>query len=427
MRSRAVRWTVFALLVGIGLGTAALLWTSEQRRAALNAHDRDIAARVEGLTATARDVAAFQAAYVALAQPLQPSLDSVAANLEALTSQVSALASAVRSADAVSGATQIADDVKKLAGADRTIRENLRAGETLMASDLIFGEARHTIDGIIGSLREVHDIESSWTSTERQLVDRQASTALAGAAGLWMLGLLCLVPMPGARKSVDESQAIADSGSPVKTVDAHPATADASSLRLVPESTATLSRTTPAPDAAEAAIRPVVAPAPSASADRSLMSTVDLAAAADVCTAISRVTSVTALTEVLGRVAAVLDASGVIVWMGAGEELFPATSFGYDTRVVSRLGPIPRFADNATANAWLMGQVRTVAGDASTNGAIVAPMFGPDSCIGVLAAEVRHGRETDAATQAVTVMIAAQLATAVVAWPAASSAETKVG
>jgi hypothetical protein len=43
-------------------------------------------------------------------------------------------------------------------------------------------------------------------------------------------------------------------------------------------------------------------------------------------------------------------------------------------------------------------------------------------CVGVFAAEVRHGRENDRATQAVTVMIAAQLASIVSAWPAGSSA-----
>jgi signal transduction protein with GAF and PtsI domain len=48
-----------------------------------------------------------------------------------------------------------------------------------------------------------------------------------------------------------------------------------------------------------------------------------------------------------------------------------------------------------------------------SNGAIVAPMFAPESCIGVLAAEVRHGRESDGATQSVTLMLAAQLATVV--------------
>jgi len=387
MRSRAVRWIVFAVLVAIGIGTGALIWTDEQRRSALDLHERDIAARVEGLTATARDIAAYQAAYVALAQPLQPSLDRVGANLQTLKTGVDVLTSTVRSRDATTPVTEINDDATRLAEADRTIRDNLRAGETLMASDLIFGEARHTLDGIAIALRAVHDAESSWTTAERQRVDQEVWRTTAAAAGLWLMGLLLLVHVPAPRTPAAGRAAAQAAPIQPEGVDAKP--------------TAT-----------------VVAPS---------TSSVDLAAAADVCTAISRVTSVSALTDLLGRAAGVLDATGVIVWMGAGEELFPTTAFGYDPRVVSRLGPIARFSDNATANAWVMGQLRTVAGDETTNGAIVAPMFGPDSCIGVLAAEVRHGREADAATQAVTMMIAAQLATAVVAWPAGSSAETKAG
>lgn len=387
MRSRAVRWIVFAVLVAIGIGTGALIWTDEQRRSALDLHERDIAARVEGLTATARDIAAYQAAYVALAQPLQPSLDRVGANLQTLKTGVDVLTSTVRSRDATTPVTEINDDATRLAEADRTIRDNLRAGETLMASDLIFGEARHTLDGIAIALRAVHDAESSWTTAERQRVDQEVWRTTAAAAGLWLIGLLLLVHVPAPRTPAAGRAAAQTAPIQPEGVDAKP---------------------------------PATVVAPSTSS-------VDLAAAADVCTAISRVTSVSALADLLGRAAGVLDATGVIVWMGAGEELFPTTAFGYDPRVVSRLGPIARFSDNATANAWVMGQLRTVAGDETTNGAIVAPMFGPDSCIGVLAAEVRHGREADAATQAVTMMIAAQLATAVVAWPAGSSAETKAG
>jgi hypothetical protein len=398
---------VFAVLVAIGIGTGALIWTDEQRRSALDVHERDIAARVESLTATARDIAAYQAAYVALAQPLQPSLDRVGANLQTLKTGVDVLTSTVRSRDATTPVTNINDDATRLAAADRTIRDNLRAGETLMASDLIFGDARHTIDGIALALRAVHDAESSWTSAERQRVDQEVWRATAAAAGLWLIGLLLLVHVPAQKTPAAASAAT--QAAPIQPEGG----VDASSLRLVPEPT----ESWPSPQSKPTS---AVITTPSTSS-------VDLAAAADVCTAISRVTSVAALTDLLGRAAGVLDATGVIVWMGAGEELFPTTAFGYDSRIVSRLGPIARFSDNATANAWVMGQLRTVAGDETTNGAIVAPMFGPDSCIGVLAAEVRHGREADAATQAVTMMIAAQLATAVVAWPAGSSAETKAG
>jgi len=151
----------------------------------------------------------------------------------------------------------------------------------------------------------------------------------------------------------------------------------------------------------------------------------DLLAAADLCTAISRVTSTAALPALLERAAQLLDASGLVVWMGAGDELFAAASHGYDTRVISRLGTIPRAAANATAAAWRTGTLQIVAADAVSNGAIVAPMFGPEQCVGVFAVEVRRGREQDAATRAVTAMIAAQLATAIAAWPARSDAQSK--
>jgi hypothetical protein len=48
-------------------------------------------------------------------------------------------------------------------------------------------------------------------------------------------------------------------------------------------------------------------------------------------------------------------------------------------------------------------------------------MLGPDRCIGVLAAEVRNGREKDAATCAVAAILASQMAGVLTAWPASST------
>jgi hypothetical protein len=55
------------------------------------------------------------------------------------------------------------------------------------------------------------------------------------------------------------------------------------------------------------------------------------------------------------------------------------------------------------------------------HGAIAAPVHGVSGCVGVFAAEVRHGREADPGTQAVAAMVAAQLAGLVSAWPSASA------
>jgi hypothetical protein len=152
---------------------------------------------------------------------------------------------------------------------------------------------------------------------------------------------------------------------------------------------------------------------------------VDLAATAALCNDLSRLTATAQLPELLARAAGILDARGLIVWMGAGEQLFAAAAHGYEPRIVSRLAPINRNAGNATAAAWRTGRLGTVGAEGGSNGAIVAPMFNPSQCVGVLAAEVREDREKDAATRAVTAIVAAQLGAVLAAWPAASSNESE--
>jgi len=147
----------------------------------------------------------------------------------------------------------------------------------------------------------------------------------------------------------------------------------------------------------------------------------DLALVAEFCTDLSRVTDTATLPDLLGRAAGILDASGVILWVGAGEQLFPVTGHGYRQDVMARLSPIARDQENATADAWRTGRLTVVsASGPDESGAIVAPLLGLHGCLGVLAAEVRHGAEVNPATRALATMIAAQLATVVPAWPAAS-------
>jgi len=67
--------------------------------------------------------------------------------------------------------------------------------------------------------------------------------------------------------------------------------------------------------------------------------------------------------------------------------------------------------------------MRTVPADAVSHGAIAVPLSGVNGCVGVFAAELREGREQDAATQAVASVIAAQLAAIVPAWPAPSGSQ----
>jgi hypothetical protein len=147
-----------------------------------------------------------------------------------------------------------------------------------------------------------------------------------------------------------------------------------------------------------------------------------LAAAGALAVEIALLSDQGQLQHVLGRAAEILDARGVVIWMGAGEELVAAAAHGYDPAVLQRIRPLARSADNVTAAAWRTGELRTLNADATGYGAIVAPLLNPVGCVGVLAAETRTGRDGDQATQAVATIIAAQLASVLAAWPAASTA-----
>ena len=127
------------------------------------------------------------------------------------------------------------------------------------------------------------------------------------------------------------------------------------------------------------------------------------------------------LPGLLARAAGVLDAPGLIVWVAdrAGLALFPLLTHGYSPAAVVRIGSIPTEGDNATAMAWRTGEVQAVQSSADGSGALVAPIVTSEGCVGVLAAELRDGRERRDDVRALASIFAAQLATFVTVLPAA--------
>ena len=154
--------------------------------------------------------------------------------------------------------------------------------------------------------------------------------------------------------------------------------------------------------------------------------TIDFATAATLSSEMARLSDVASLQALLAHAADALGARGVIVWISGGDNLIAAAAHGYEAAVLRRIPSIARDADNATAVAWRTGQPGTVPEDASGHGAIVAPMMSADGCVGVFAAEVRGGRERDAATCAVAAILASQLAGVLAEWSAASTADRHV-
>jgi hypothetical protein len=279
-------------------------------------------------------------------------------------------------------ASRAAAHAQQIDGDAAAVRPQLRSVDAAAHLQALAEEtAALRTDAMRATLTQLAAAETAAIGAERGAILQQMWTVIGALAVAWVLGLLVMARVP-------KTPAPA----------AHPPAPSINPMMM----TSATELHAPRPDAESAA------------------GTVDLAAAADLCTAIARVTSAAALPDILARAASVLDASGIVLWMGAGQELFAANAYGYDPAVIARLGRISRSADNATAAAWRTGEMRTVSGDMMTHGAVVAPLLGPDNCIGVLAAEIRHGREDDSATRAVTTMIAAQLATIVAAWPGAS-------
>ena len=380
MQRHTTRFIVVVLLIAAGVIGGFFVFTSHQHALAIDAASRDVATRVDRMIATAGEISAAQHAYVAPGQPDQPWLDRSAMLLQQFGQDAAALRPLLTSSEAAGTLGEIDKQFKALVVVDDKARQDLQEEQSLLAADLIFSEGHDTVAAMMMALRNVKSAEERTAGAAQKVWEQQQIAALGGIGALWTLGLILL----------------ARTGSPSGSAATESVSVNFS--RLAP------------PDAGSRIPDPAVAPV-----------MVDLAGAADVCGALARTTDTASLQAALTHVAAVLDARGIIVWMGAGEELFPALSVGYDERVIERLGPIPRNASNATADAWRSARLRTVPGDVMAHGAIAAPVHGVSGCVGVFAAEIRNGREADPGTQAVAAMVAAQLAGLVSAWPSASA------
>jgi len=375
MRKRAVRISILTFLLTASLAATFFLWDIQRRTVELTAADDALAERLDGIATTVVAVGTAQQGYVAPGQLDEPWFERMTMLLEQLNRQLVAIRPSLRTADAIKTFESIGATRKALVVADERIRENLTLGQELMAADVIFSDGRDSVDAISAGLREVRTSERSRNRAERAAFERERWIVLGLATLAWFAVVVVLLSVP--------ASSTAPSAETVEKVEA--------------DSTAS---------------------APLAT----LGVSVDLAATAALCTDLSRVAETAALSELLGRAASILDASGATLWLGAGEQLFAVLGHGYTPQTLSRFGPIARDADNAAAKAWRTGGVATVGSTEKSAGAIVAPMFGPDGCIGVLAFESRSKREHDATMQAVAVLIAAQVSTAVSAWPTAASA-----
>lgn len=384
MANRGIRAMLWLLLV-VSIAIAGyLLWMDEARMVREASAARAFTDSAHAAARAVLDLRAAQQAYVATGQGDEFWGSRVTASLAVARQALGTMrgASNPTAGSAVQSAETTLQDFEQM---DGRVREYVRTGQHLMASDVIFS------DGLEMTERVWRDVQLARLAEQqtgdrsvRVLRQRQHITLGAAALGSCLLALL-LVPLPRARIQAAPAQSLLD------TLD----------LRLTPEESKRESA--PQPPAATPAFEPSAPPS------------VDATAVAQLCTELARVTDIRALPGILDRAAGVLDAAGIVLWIADpdGRELAPILAHGYSAQVVTRLGTIAREAENVTAAAFRTGLLQTVKADTLSNGAVAAPLMAPTGCVGVMASEIRNGGEQQEWRLAAATIIAAQLATLV--------------
>jgi CHASE3 domain sensor protein len=375
--SRALRWScVIVALIAIA-AAAFLLIGSEQQLNQHTASLRGFDQRARDASAALVDARVGQQAYVAAGQGAAFWFVKTAAAVQAATDELAALRQAAGAA-ALTALDEASATVVEFSALDKRARDYLASGEQLMAGDIIFTEGSDAAATAVRQIETARMAQHQATDVE-SAATRRRQTVIAGAAtGIVVLVVLVLVPVP--RASATEPATL--------SILAPPAAAQPIPSTPVPVPV----RTAPLRSHAQGSV---------------------LKAATDVVTEFGRVRDLDELTRVLGRAAEVMDASGLMVWMGSatGSDLRPVLAHGYSAKMIERIPPVPRSADNAAAAAYRSGTLQIVMSrPGGSSGAVVAPILAVDGCIGALSAEIRSGGETSDSVQALAAIFAAQLA-----------------
>jgi len=424
MNNTVARVAVFiAALAALAAG-GLVIFDAEQNLRARQSAGAAFDAQAQGVAADLGRLRTAQLAYVAegqgpdywMAQSAE-ALSNVDRDLAALA--VDASGEATRSA--IQAASGVLEDFRRL---DVKIRQYVKGRQALMASDVIFTESLAKGATVAERLAAARANEASLNDAAIDGLRWRQFYAAAGAGGVLLFAVLLLAPVP--EREVDVLTAmraltVTPAAVPAVRPRTEPAAGVTSPVRTMEfddlpdaEPVRALTGRRPEPAVTSAPVAPVAHDAPVAPA-------LDLSTAARVCSDMARVLDAGDLPGLLARAAGVLDASGVIVWVAdrAGHALFPLLTHGYSGAAVVHIGSIPTGGDNATATAWRTGEVQAVQSDAEGFGALVAPIVTAEGCVGVLAAELRDGRERRDDVRALASIFAAQLATFVTALPEA--------
>jgi hypothetical protein len=381
---RARHFTVL-LVLSVLLAAGALIqdlrfdMALAQGRAAAVAIERDVASIETALA----DWRAAEAGYVATGQSPVAWVKRAAERSAEIEATLTRLQASTGSADAKTQYDAATSALGDLNGIDGRAREFATTDRRFEASDLIFTDAVGPARRVAAALSAARDAERQ-ASEARLVGTRWLRLGLNGAA---LAGLVLAVGLFHRRSTRAESAAD-----------------DAKTANDVSSS-----------------VEGIVSPA------RPMATSVNLAAAAELCVDLGRVMDGRDVPALFERLAPVLGARGVVLWIADanGALLRPSLTLGYSDRMVARLGTLQADSDNVTSLAFRSMRSQTVNGAApAAPGAIAVPLVTAAGCVGVLSAEVNRTRP-DHETVAVARMIAAQFAAIVTPTEVSSMQEVR--
>jgi hypothetical protein len=383
MRSRTVSLILRLLLSVVALlafgGAAFVVKTAEQRVARTRAAERVFNAVTRDVANSLSDLRISQAAYVAAGQDVAFWVPRVAGAIGSVTASVTLLRSTATTDTARASLDAAAMKVAEFSGIDQRARDYIDAGMPLMAGDMILSDGGEAASAVIEQLEMARNAEQTAAEAADTRERRVEAQSIAGAAAVALVVIIVLLPR---RQRPAESA----TGEP-----------DASITTPVSSSSGLLSRDMPENLARLSAWRAAAM----------------LPATAKLCTDLGRVSDLEELKVLLGTAAELMDARGLMVWVGSadGAQLQPGLAHGYTQEMLASIPTLRRSDNNAAAAAFRTGQLQIVlAHEESSSGAIVAPILSSRGCLGVVSAETQRGTETSESLQALAAILAAQLA-----------------
>lgn len=410
MKRRAVRLALFVLLAAVSVSAGVRLWQAELVARAERTAAAEFTSLAESAQAAIAEARGALQATVAIAQNEEFWRTRANRAIERARIDLVELKRRASHPDALNDLDAAAAELDAFAEAAAQAARLSAGDQRTQASLVVFSDGLERAEGVATRIRAARESQAGATALAveaRRSVELSAAMALAVAC-LLVVGLLVPMgakhePVASAEVEPDRDPASADAGRPDAALDP-------------PRALDTAPPAAPEPVALPSPAQTVAADAP----PRDRRKAPELRATADLCSDFARLIDPQELPALLERAARLIDASGLIVWVADPETsaLRPALAYGYPPKAVERMPAIARSADNATAAAYRHAELQVVKTNGMSPGALVVPLVNASGCIGVVAAEVRHGRESSESARALARIIAAQLSGVVAVAPA---------